>query len=256
MVTLGIELDSIDQLARLPTDKMDSLLNLLHHWASYRWCTKRQLQSFIGHLHPAAKVVWPGRAFIRRMINLLRHFRRDDHPIRVSAEFKKDLQWWLRYLASCNGVYFWLYPGLSLTVNLEMSRYASGSLGFGAVFGSHLFGKLPSVLQSLSIAYKKLFPIVVSAHVWGSSWFRQVVLFRCDNESVVYILNSRTSTAPDVMHLLRSLSIISFLLLNTLLVLTTRSLMPCLVLIGRTFVVWLRMPITILQSSRLTCGRC
>ena len=35
-----------------------------------------------------------------------------------------------------------------------------------------------------------------------SSWFRQVVLFHCDNESVVYILNSFTSMAPDVLHLL------------------------------------------------------
>ena len=72
LVTLGIELDLINQLACLLTDKIDSLLNILHHWASYRWCTKRQLQSLIGgHLHHAAKVVWPGRAFICRMINLL-----------------------------------------------------------------------------------------------------------------------------------------------------------------------------------------
>ena len=77
MVTLGIELDSVNQLARLPNDKLTSLLNLLHRWSSYRWCTKRQLQSLIGHLHHAAKVVWPGRAFIRRMINLLHNFRRD-----------------------------------------------------------------------------------------------------------------------------------------------------------------------------------
>ena len=104
------------------------------------------------------------------------------------------------------GVYFWVYPGLSPPINREMSSDASGSLGFGAIFGSHwLYGKWPSVLQSSSIEYKELFPIVVSAHIWGPSWFRQVVLFRCDNESVVHILNSRTSTAPDVMHLLRAL---------------------------------------------------
>ena len=114
MVTLGIELDSVNQLARLPNDKLASLLNLLHRWSSYRWCTKRQLQSLIGHLHHAAKVVWPGRAFIRRMINLLHNFRRDDHPIQLSAEFKKDLRWWLQYLASWNGVCFWVEPGLNL----------------------------------------------------------------------------------------------------------------------------------------------
>ena len=196
----------MNQLARLPQEKLDSLLNLLHQWSSNRWCTKRQLQSLIGHLHHAAKVVWPGRGFIRHMIYLLRHFRREDHPICISAEFKKDLRWWLQYLASWNGVYFWVYPGLSPPINLEMSSDASGSLGFGAIFGSHwLYGKWPSVLQSSSIEYKELFPIVVSAHIWGPSWFRQVVLFHCDNESVVHILNSRTSTAPDVMHLLRAL---------------------------------------------------
>ena len=96
-------------------DKLTSLLILLHCWSSYHWCTKRQLQSLIGHLHHAAKVVWPGRAFIRRMINLLHFFRRDDHPIRLSAEFKKDLHWWLQYLASWNGVCFWVYPGLRFT---------------------------------------------------------------------------------------------------------------------------------------------
>ena len=38
MVTLGIELDSVNQLARLPNDKLTSLLNLLHRWSTYRWC--------------------------------------------------------------------------------------------------------------------------------------------------------------------------------------------------------------------------
>jgi len=202
MVTLGIELDSVNQLAHLPNEKLTSLLNLLHCWSSYRWCTKRHLQSLIGHLHHAAKVVWPDRAFICRMINLLHNFRRDDHPIRLSAEFKKDLCWWLQYLASWNGVYFWVYPGLSPPIDLEMASDASGSFGFGAVSRTQwLYGKRPSAIQSASIEYKELFPIVVAAHVWGSSWFKQVVLFHCDNESVVFILNSRTSRAPDVMHL-------------------------------------------------------
>ena len=73
------------------------------------------------------------------------------------------------------------------------------------------------VLLSLAVSYvaicseiffnrvRGLFPIVVAAHVWGSSWFRQVALFHSDNESVVHVLNSRTSKAPDIMHLLCSL---------------------------------------------------
>ena len=107
-------------------------------------------------------------------------------------------------MASWNGVCFWVYPGPSPPFDLEMASDASGSFRF--VLCTHwLYGKLPSALQSASIEYKELFPIVVALHVWGSSWFKQVVLFHCDNESVVFILNSRTSRAPDVMHLLRLL---------------------------------------------------
>ena len=92
LVVLGIELDSVRQIAWLPSDKLSALLDLLHFWASQRWCAKTQLESLIGHLHHAAKVVWPGRAFIRRMIDLLRCFRRKDHPIRLNREFHLDLQ--------------------------------------------------------------------------------------------------------------------------------------------------------------------
>ena len=44
----------------------------------------RELESLIGHLHRAAKVVWPGRTFFRRMIDLLSCFRKKDHPIRLN----------------------------------------------------------------------------------------------------------------------------------------------------------------------------
>lgn len=39
----------------------------------------------------------------------------------------------------------------------------------------------------------------------GAQWPRQHILFRCDNEAEVHILNSRTSKVPALMHLLRYL---------------------------------------------------
>ena len=41
--------------------------------------------------------------------------------------------------------------------------------------------------------------------MWGAQWPRQHILFRCDNEAEVHILNSRTSKVPALMHLLRDL---------------------------------------------------
>ena len=50
-----------------------------------------------------------------------------------------------------------------------------------------------------------MFLVVIAAHVWGPHFARRHVLFRTDNEAVVYILNSRTSKIPVLMHLLRHL---------------------------------------------------
>ena len=60
------------------------------------------------YLHHAAKVVWPGRAFLRRFIDLLCCFRNKDHPFRINQEFRPDLQRWQQFLASWHGVGFWL----------------------------------------------------------------------------------------------------------------------------------------------------
>lgn len=91
LVVLGIELDSNEQVAPLPADKFVALQQLVTSWLSCHCCTKNQLESLIGHLHHAAKVVWSGRTFLRPMINLLCCFCRDDHPIRRNSEFKLDL---------------------------------------------------------------------------------------------------------------------------------------------------------------------
>ena len=140
------------------------------------------------------------------MIDLLRCFRRRDHPIRLNSEFQLDLQWWHQFLSSWNGVYFWLFPGMSATPDLEVTSDASGSLGFGAYFRNEWFtGSWAPSQAAQSIAYKELFPIVIAARVWGSSWSRRHVLFRSDNDSVVHILNSRTSKIPSLMCLLRHL---------------------------------------------------
>ena len=119
------------------------------------------------------------------MIDLLSCFRKKDHPIRLNKEFHLDLQWWNHLLAQCNGVSFWLYPALSSAVALEVTSDTAGSLGFGAYFkGFWLAGPWAVSQQQQSIAYKKLFPVVVAAHVLGLQWCKKHVLFRSDNREL------------------------------------------------------------------------
>ena len=75
LVVLGIELDSVNQAARLPSKKLSTLKELISSWLTRKWCNRQDLETLIRHLHRAAKVVWPGRTFLPRMIDLLCCFR-------------------------------------------------------------------------------------------------------------------------------------------------------------------------------------
>ena len=69
-------------------------------------------QGQTGKWHHAAKVVWPGRTFLCRMVDLLCCFCKKDHLIRLNREFHLDLLWWHQFLFQWQGVSFWLFPGL------------------------------------------------------------------------------------------------------------------------------------------------
>ena len=84
LTVLGIELDSIQQIAHLPEQKLLALRDLIQSWFPHHWCNRQELESLIGHLHLVAKVVWPGRTFLSRMIDSLCCFKKRDYPIRLN----------------------------------------------------------------------------------------------------------------------------------------------------------------------------
>ena len=63
---LGIELDTRLFVARLPPEKLSTLQSLLQSWSHKSVSRRQELESLLGHLHHAAKVVYPGRPFPSR----------------------------------------------------------------------------------------------------------------------------------------------------------------------------------------------
>ena len=150
------------------------------------------MQFLIGHLHHAARVVSPRRAFLCRFIDLLCCFCNKDHPTRFNQEFHLDLQCWQQFLASRHGVVFWSYPDMSATTDLEVTSDAAGGIGFGAYSQDQWFyGAWSTVHARQSMAYQEFFPVVITAHLWGSLWVRKHVLFRSNNEAVITISRPR-----------------------------------------------------------------
>lgn len=61
---LGIILDSVNMLARLPLDKVQRLMEMLQKFSNLKSCSKRKLLSLLGHMSFACKVVEIGRAHV------------------------------------------------------------------------------------------------------------------------------------------------------------------------------------------------
>ena len=125
LTILGIELDSETLQARLPADKRDRIVTLLDEWAAKRFCKRRELESLIGHLHHACKVAPQGRTFLRQMINLLSAFRREDHPIRLNQEFRRDLTWWRELFQTWDGLCFFCMPTWAPLPDFQVSSDAA-----------------------------------------------------------------------------------------------------------------------------------
>ena len=81
LIFLGIVIDTVKMEIRLPEEKMKQLKRLLAFWKVKKGCTQRELESLIGHLQHAAKVVRSGRRLIRGMLSLLQGKRKPHHYI-------------------------------------------------------------------------------------------------------------------------------------------------------------------------------
>ena len=90
--------------ARLPDDKLSRLRSLVSSWQTKTCCRLQDLQSLIGSLHFACKVVAPGRPFLRRMIALTCGVSKPTSVIRLGKELRKDLGMWALFLTSWNGI--------------------------------------------------------------------------------------------------------------------------------------------------------
>ena len=163
----GITLDSIRMEARLPEDKLEKCRTMLLDFYKRRKVTLRELQSLIGLLNFTCSVVLPGRAFLRRLIDLTRGIRRPHFKIRLNKDAKSDLIVWLSFLEQYNGRTFFLDERMSAS-RYEITSDAAGSKGYGALFKTHWFyGSWPESWQSLNITVLELFPIVIVLHIWA-----------------------------------------------------------------------------------------
>ena len=209
---LGIILDSDKMEARLPEEKLIRIRQLLRDFLKKKSHTKHQLQQILGHLNFASRVIKPGRSFVSHLITLCHSVKEQFHYIHLNKDCVSELKFWLYFLDQWNGINMFYYCEYISSDALQLFTDASATLGFGGYYREAWFSspwptEIPAVQDPhLSIAYKELYPIVVAAILWGHLWSRRQILFMCDNEATVFIINKGRSKVPVINQLMRRLT--------------------------------------------------
>ncbi len=212
VIVHGIEIDTLTLEAKLPADKLAKIKNLLNQFQRRRKATLRELQSLIGTLNFACLAVIPGRAFLRRLINKTKGVSQPHFHIRLDREARADLHAWSLFIAHFNGRAM-LLPELWLSSStLHLYSDASGTLGFAAVFGNKWFsGVWPAMWKTeqdtFHINLKEFLPVVLAIEIWGPYLANKCILFLCDNQTTVHVINKLSSRDSLTMQLVRRLAV-------------------------------------------------
>ena len=169
IIYLGMKIDSVAQEIRLPKDKFDELMSCLQFWSGRKTCMKRELLSLTGKLSFATKVVWSGRIFLRRLIDLSTTVPELHYHITLNQSAQEDIAWWLTFLPTWNGKSIIPDAHWISSDSLVLFTDAESMLGFGGVFSDRWFsGAWPTYIQenpSHSVQWKELFSIYVACTI-------------------------------------------------------------------------------------------
>jgi len=207
---LGIELDSENWVARLPLAKVIAYLAHIKDLLLKNRVTQRELQSIIGKLSFCTLVV-PARPFLRRLISRIHTVKKQHHHIAVTAQMKQDLRIWIHFLNHYNGITYFRAFNIVTGQHFNMGADAAKT-GYGATFGTHwVQERFPQTWlhlfddKLLGISFLEFFPIYVLISLYGHQVQDSTVTFHSDNQGVVDIINSQTSSSNNIMLFLRPL---------------------------------------------------
>ena len=195
LVFVGIHLDTVAMQASLPEDKLEDLRQLASVWSSKETATIAELQSLVGTLQFACKVMRPGRHFVSRlvyhytsMLRLLGQNARAPQSWPIPRAARADIQWWLHKAQHWNGV--------SLLYEVEWENDAhkvfletdACETGYGASWGNEWFKgnwtpeeiALSKRRKKVSMPFMETYALVLAAATWGHLWRGKKIIFRTD----------------------------------------------------------------------------
>ena len=109
--------------------------------------------------------------------------------ISLTAEFFKDLAWFLAFLPSFNGLTYIKKPAI---VNGHSLHIDASLTGLGGIWNDEVYATpiCNLFVINLKIVHLEMLNLVIALRVWARKWTHSVVKFYCDNMAVVQVVQT------------------------------------------------------------------
>ncbi|XP_069605972.1 uncharacterized protein [Ranitomeya imitator] len=200
---LGIEIDSVAMEFRLPQDKISKLQELIAGCLSVGKVTLVQMQSLLGSLNFACKVMPMGRIFSRRLILATKGTKQPHHRIRITAQLRSDLIIRQRFLFSYNGrTCFQENECDSDSLGLRLGKV--DAVGFSVSFREQTCADTwpeswVTRAWTQDLVLLELLPLAVAMELWGQFLANKRVCFRLKSDKATHALNFLSSSSLPVI---------------------------------------------------------
>ena len=198
---LGVVISTIDCTVSLSNDKVCKLYEKLQCFQHKNRATKRQLQSLAGSLNWACQAIRGGRFFLRRILDSINRLKCAMHKCKLSAEFKKDLNWWLKFLQTFNGSLYYR-DACKLVVHTDACQEGAGMFSNGAWRYINWSQDVPKS-KNLHINYKEVLAIVLSVIHFAEVWQDCDITIVTDSMVAKAIVNKGRCKSSYIMGWLR-----------------------------------------------------
>ena len=132
-------------------------------------------------------IVYKGRTFLRRILDILNSLHPPTAKMRLSAQFHEDIRWWHSFFHQFNGKCTFLSQLPTTDVQKDACPVAAGAYFWGDWLYHNFVLNTPE-LAHLHINHNKVLAQVFAVFRWTPCWANQHVIIHCDIEAAVHIL--------------------------------------------------------------------
>ena len=184
---LGILIDTVKGTISIPPEKLqDARIACVSGC-----CVTLRSKPELGLLLYVHKCMKPARAFLNRMLDLLR-FAHGHQKVMLTPDFMRDLRWFTKFLPLYNGVS--LYNHRPIDVSLELDACLTGLGGRSGNLIYHL--PIAKGYRNWTIVHLEMVNILLAVRLFKDLWASKKVLIHCDNAAVVTVLRSGKTRDP------------------------------------------------------------